>query len=546
MSGDDSDPFDASSDDTDELLASSNSKPIATKKSAKKSGGGGGRLKKKSSSIPDADDGSDDEANGLFDSDEEDDGENDNTNSKKRLQQKSSTSPKKSSSKPSSSSSNQKKGPPPKKLSRKEKMEALAKKRQSNNEETSSSSNKKKRNDKNGDGKNDKSSSKESGYYSGDSYDSAQYERTMEDDDFIDTQGEDEEMVKEYYAEQHFDDERPDDDLEEMELKPKKKGRGGSGLAKKRGPDSLSAEDLKDTNNPISMAVERMKKKKKVAESFEKRKEMADQLILRMKDAAMEDAQSLKAKKPGLKKLKMLQEVLDGMIKREMIRPLLEADFLIVAKIWIEPLKDGSLGNVTVREKIIDGITKMNGDTGIDNDDLKRSDFGKLVMKLYTHKRETPEMKRKLKALIEQWSRRIFQKSGDMKNLNTAHGYRRNEGGLVAIARANADMAADDERSAIVARGKKKQNKDLGSILSSGYKQAKDAGRNRVRVPYSKGFQFTIRPENKTGDIADRKTRISSVNEKRESLHKRMLEKKKKAVKNNRSSNISIEGRPTK
>ena len=500
-------------------------------------------IQQTTSILTDADDGSDDEGIGLFDSDEEDD-DNDNTNNgKKRLQQKSSSksssssSKKKKQSKPSTSSS-----PPPEteKLSRRERMEALAKKRASSNDDHTSSSSSQKKKEKGEKGER----SKESGYDSGDSYDSAQYVRTKEDDDFIDTQGEDEEMVKEYYAEQHFDDERPDE-LEEMEEKPKKKGRKG-GSSKKRGPDSLSAEDLKDTNNPIAMAVERMKKKKKVAESFEKRKDTADQLIERMKIAAMEDAQSLKQKKPGLKKLKMLQEVLDVMIKREMIRPLLEADFLIVAKSWIEPLEDGSLGNVTLRDKIIDGISKMNGDTGIDNDDLKRSDFGKLVMKLYTHKKETPEMKRKLKALIEQWSRRIFRKSGDMKNLGSSQAYRRSEGGLVAIAKAQSAMAANEERSASAASGKSDRNRDLGSILASGYKQAKDAGRNRVRVPYSKGFQFTIRPENKSGDIADRKTRISSVDEKRESLHRRMIEKKKKTVKNSRSSNISIEGRPTK
>lgn len=434
---------------------------------------------------------------------------------------------------------------PKKVLSKRERMEALrAKKRGATQlQEKSSSSSSSKNNTPRKTSAEGDDKAEKSGYDSEDTYNSATYVRTKEDDDFIDTQGEDEELVAEYYKEQHFDDERPDE-LEEMELKPKKKGRG-SGSSKKRGPDQLSAEDKKDKDNPISIVVERMKKKKKVAKRFEELKDSAMVLIERMEVAAKEDEKMRKAKKPGLKKLQMLPEVLDAMIKREMMRPLLEADFLIIAKKWIEPLENGSLGNVTLRSKMIDGISKMNGDFGIDNDDLKRSEFGKLVMTLYMHKKETPEMKKQLKALIEQWSRRIFRKSGDMKSLGASHAQRRGEAGLVGIARAQAAMSASSASSSSQAGGRT-DKKDLGSILSQGVKQARDLGRNRVRVPYSKGFQFSVRPENKIGDVADRKTRISGVTEQRESLHKRMLEKNKRTPKNARSANISIEGRPAK
>lgn len=385
------------------------------------------------------------------------------------------------------------------------------------------------------------------GYDSGDSYDSGQYIRTKEDDDFIDTQGEDEDLVREYYAEQHFDDERPDE-LEEMEYKPRKKG-SGSSSSKKRGPDSLTAEDKKDKDNPILQVVERMKKKKKTAVRYEELKENAVDLISKMQSALIDDELSMKKKQPGLKKLQMLPHVLDVMVKQPMMRPLLESDFLTIVKKWIEPLENGTLGNVTLRERIIDGITKMNNEGMIENDDLKRSEFGKLVMTLYMHTKETPEMKRKLKVLIEQWSRRIFGKTGDLKYLRSSQAQRRSEVGLVGIAKAQAAVAAanSSEKEAFGKSGKKVvDDKDLGSILANGVKQARDLGRNRVRVPYSKGFQFTVQPEYKTGDVADKKTRIASVTDQRESLHKRMLEKKKKVVKNSRSSNISIEGRPTK
>ena len=66
-------------------------------------------------------------------------------------------------------------------------------------------------------------SKRDEGYDSGDSYASEDYVRTKEDDDFIDVDGEDADAVKELYAEQHFDDERPDE-AEEVKTK---KGKGG-------------------------------------------------------------------------------------------------------------------------------------------------------------------------------------------------------------------------------------------------------------------------------------------------------------------------------
>merc|ERR1712194_299719 len=107
--------------------------------------------------------------------------------------------------------------------------------------------------------------------------------------------------------------------------------------------------------------------------------------------------------------------------QKSMVRYLLDADppLLVVAKRWIQPLPNGALGNVTVRQAMIDSVAKMGtGDQGIMLSDLKNSDFGKLIMQLYKHKNETPTMKRKLKSMIEEYSRVVFGKSGNMKDLS--------------------------------------------------------------------------------------------------------------------------------
>ena len=100
-----------------------------------------------------------------------------------------------------------------------------------------------------------------------------------------------------------------------------------------------------------------------------------------------------------------------------MMRPLLDLDLLVVAGTWAKPLPNGKLGNVTVRSKLLQAIGKMQGENGVTAHDLKRSNFGKVIMSLYMHKSETPELKRQHKDLIEQWSRPIFNKSGNMRDL---------------------------------------------------------------------------------------------------------------------------------
>ncbi|NJO20446.1 MAG: hypothetical protein HC838_10955, partial [Spirulinaceae cyanobacterium RM2_2_10] len=64
-----------------------------------------------------------------------------------------------------------------------------------------------------------------------DSYNSAEYVRTKEDLDFIDTEGDDADAVAELYAEQNFDDERG----EAIEEPSKKKKINGAGTSTYRG-----------------------------------------------------------------------------------------------------------------------------------------------------------------------------------------------------------------------------------------------------------------------------------------------------------------------
>lgn len=391
------------------------------------------------------------------------------------------------------------------------------------------------------------------------SIDSAQFKRTQADDDFIDNDDEDPDAMKELYAEQNFDDE-PDDNFVDD-------GKGGPGSSKsskkkaKRKRDSADyISDNEDADgepsNPILAAVRRMKKKKVVKKNQVEIEKLAIDFLEKMQLAVESDKRSLAERRPGTKKLAMLNEVCNFLAKTDMTKKLLDGDdrtsLLSVSKLWIEPLPNGQLGNITVRQRLLTAIGNMNGKDGIEPRHLKESGFGKVVMQLYTHKQETPEMKRQLKTLIEMWSRPIFKKSGNMRELSAVG--RRGDGGIVGIARKNAAAAAAAAAASARAASSKSSNSnrskgegDLGSMLTNGMMKSRDIGNNRVRIPYSKGFQFSIRPKDKVESSGkDSRRKANMVKESREGLQKRMIEKNRPVGKStNRSANVSIEGRPT-
>ena len=384
------------------------------------------------------------------------------------------------------------------------------------------------------------------GYDSETSMNSAEFVRNQADNDFIDTEGDDADALNELYAEQHFD----DDDAEAMEDRGiNKKKISGVGSSRGRSErQELEAEA--DEDNPIMQAVNKMKRKKKTAKKFSELEDEAKPFLARMERAADLDEEAVAQKRPALKKLQMLTEVCDMLARRDISRVLLDMDILAVCKRWIQPLPDGSLGNVTVRQRLLQAIGLMEGENGITPNDLKRSEFGKVVMTLAMHKDETPNMKRQLRGLIEKWSRPIFQKSGNMRDLERVH-QNRGATGLAALSRMHAqDRGTTSGNASLNARSTHRGGKDqdLNSLIKSGSKGKTESGINRVRVPFSKGFQYSVRPQDRVGGTTDRMrtTGPGGGNDKRSGLSKRMLEKGRKVAKNQRSANISIEGRATK
>ena len=105
-------------------------------------------------------------------------------------------------------------------------------------------------------------------------------------------------------------------------------------------------------------------------------------LLSRMDTAAENDIESNAKRQPAIEKIKMLDEVEEACIHRDLQRMLLNEGLLGVLKAWIEPLSDGTLPNIKIRTTVLRILQKLPIDTGNDGDraNLKNSKIGSRVM----------------------------------------------------------------------------------------------------------------------------------------------------------------------
>eukprot|EP00210_Caulerpa_lentillifera_P001166 g1122.t1 len=172
-------------------------------------------------------------------------------------------------------------------------------------------------------------------------------------------------------------------------------------------------------------------------------------LLSRMESAADSDFKSNAARKPAIEKLKLLSEVDEACIQRQLQPILIEEGILGVLKSWIEPLDDGSLPNEKIRSTVLKILHKLPIDTA-DNTDRKNlqiSQIGSRVMLLSRVSQETAENRKLAWDLVQKWSRPIFEQArrdDDEESLQDA---------LSARRRRNEAERLEEERKKILKPG---------------------------------------------------------------------------------------------
>jgi len=224
-----------------------------------------------------------------------------------------------------------------------------------------------------------------------------------------------------------------DDDLREFveEIEARNAGDGDDTAAYEQAREEVEAEQREKSKFDLieeewKEELERVKAQTKKPRNRSKQGETdaisiyngeIETLSERMTDAWIDDKKANQAGKLAVSKLKLLPEVIAMLHRRNPAnsvenqldkddpdRPIVNKNFLKACQYWLQPLPDGTLPSLKIREGILKNLHKLEVDSQV----LIESQIGAAVLNLLKNKTETPANKKICKALVSKWSRPVF------------------------------------------------------------------------------------------------------------------------------------------
>ncbi|KIM33382.1 hypothetical protein M408DRAFT_326111 [Serendipita vermifera MAFF 305830] len=164
-------------------------------------------------------------------------------------------------------------------------------------------------------------------------------------------------------------------------------------------------ESIKDILKPAKRAKKRSKKNEDDLDQIADRY-VAD-LRAEMIEAAESDKKAHQDGIPALAKLRMLDQVMDTLQKRQYSTAVMDQDLLGACKIWLEPLDSKSLPALNIQTAFFEHFEKMN----IDTETLRESGLGRIVLFYTKCSRVIPRIARIASTLVDTWTRPILKRS---------------------------------------------------------------------------------------------------------------------------------------
>lgn len=216
--------------------------------------------------------------------------------------------------------------------------------------------------------------------------------------------------------------------------------------------------------------------------------------VERMDQASFEDNESNRNKKPALKKLTMLEETKQMLLRQDWHEHLLNAGVLVVATKWLSPLPDRTLPNVTIRDSLIRCLSSFQEITKYM---LKESKVAAVVMFLSRNDPE-PSIRKSAAELVQQWSRTLSSGPDSWQSLSEVERHRTpggaggagGGGGNGAGASGEGRLSQNAQRilSAQMAYGRKIQGAEPSKKVQ---------GPQFASQPLVSTMDYTVRPESK-------------------------------------------------
>eukprot|EP01137_Pigoraptor_chileana_P005288 Opistho-2@2838 len=215
-------------------------------------------------------------------------------------------------------------------------------------------------------------------------------------------------------------------------------------------------------------------------------REAVKDFVDKMNQAAVDDLEANKLKKPGVKKIMMLEEVLTEMRKTDLHETLIKEGKLLTAFAnWLHPLPDKSLPPESIRTELLRVMNEMND---IERGDVADSGVGQVVAFLRKHPRETLNNRQLAKNLIFKWSRDVFQ---------LADGFQRDDEAIPKMEVTQNVQNAEKARAEL-------------QSMTTGKKPGEAGFTYHARVPQPSRKEYVVRPVNsqanaKAGEDVHRK-----------------------------------------
>ncbi|KAH8583892.1 IWS1 transcription factor [Cryptosporidium sp. chipmunk genotype I] len=194
------------------------------------------------------------------------------------------------------------------------------------------------------------------------------------------------------------------------------------------------------------------------------------QFIQLMKDAANKDEIAYLDGKVAISKLKMIDEVCRRVSMNNLLNYFVSEGVLDVLSQWLSPFNDGTLPNLSIRNKIL----KLINSIPLGEEDITSTELGKTLCKLWKNPTETIENKQIIRTLIQRWVR-LISKTKPSSSLETI---------------CRVPVTAENLESKI------KSNNE--SILN---KSTLHVEPRTARIPITTGYNFKVIPQNDNSSI---------------------------------------------
>ncbi|XP_038548577.1 protein IWS1 homolog isoform X1 [Micropterus salmoides] len=224
-------------------------------------------------------------------------------------------------------------------------------------------------------------------------------------------------------------------------------------------------------------------------------------MITKMNEAAEEDRTLNSQKKPALKKLTLLPQVVMHLKKQDLKETFIDSGVMSAIKEWISPLPDKSLPALRIREELLRILQEL---PSVSQETLKHSGIGRSVMFLYKHPKESRSNKDLALKLINEWSRPIFGLTSNYKGMTREERQQRDLDQQMPQRRRlsqpqKVDRAEEpDVFSPPISSGGQTPRRDLEKQLTGEEKALRPGDPGfcaRARVPMPSNKDYVVRPK---------------------------------------------------